>query len=259
MPATAGRVKTLPAVKLYLRFGKINILFLWKLPHECISMIANTITMKKNIQPLQTETFYHIYNRGIDGGKIFKEDKNYCYFLKLYAKYIPSVAETYAYCLLGNHFHLLIRTKSEADIIANANAGRVINPACVSPACAGKPATYYISHQFSKLFNSYAQAYNKAYSRTGRLFEEPFRRIPVTNEKYYTELFFYIHFNPQKHGICDDYTQYPFSSYSSFLLHKKTQLRKEAVLDWFGSKQQFIHFHAKGKYQPVLNNLDLDV
>ncbi len=65
--------------------------------------------MKTNIKPLQVSTTYPIYNRGINGDSIFQEGKNYFYFLRLYAKYIPPIAKTYAYCLLGNHFHFLIK------------------------------------------------------------------------------------------------------------------------------------------------------
>ena len=49
--------------------------------------------------------------------KIFYEERNYQYFLKLYARYIEPVADTYAYCLLSNHFHfsLYIKTKEEQE------------------------------------------------------------------------------------------------------------------------------------------------
>jgi putative transposase len=73
--------------------------------------------MKKHPTPMRCGAFYHVYNRGINGEDLFKEARNYPYFLKLYAKYIPPVAETYAYCLLKNHFHLLIRVRSKEDII----------------------------------------------------------------------------------------------------------------------------------------------
>jgi putative transposase len=97
-----------------------------------------TSHMKKNTSPMQCGAFYHVYNRGINGEDLFKEARNYPYFLKLYAKYISPVAETYAYCLLKNHFHLLIRVRSEEDVIRNTsnpnvgrvypNVGRVLNP-----------------------------------------------------------------------------------------------------------------------------------
>jgi len=58
---------------------------------------------------LEPDRFYHIYNRGINGCPIFQETSNYEHFLKLYDKHISPVADTYAYVLMGNHFHLLVR------------------------------------------------------------------------------------------------------------------------------------------------------
>ncbi len=65
--------------------------------------------------PLIHGNYYHIYNRGNNREDIFIEPPNYSYFLSLYAKYIDPVADTYAYCLLRNHFHLLVRIKMEEE------------------------------------------------------------------------------------------------------------------------------------------------
>ena len=67
--------------------------------------------MPKRI-PLEYGKYYHIYNRGNNRENIFFEDRNYHYFLKLYAKHVEPVADTYAYCLLYNHFHFLVRIKT---------------------------------------------------------------------------------------------------------------------------------------------------
>ncbi|HSM57092.1 MAG TPA: hypothetical protein VK879_13145 [Candidatus Sulfomarinibacteraceae bacterium] len=64
-------------------------------------------------EPLAPGTYYHIYNRGINDEIIFKEERNYPFFLKKMAHYILPVAEVYAYCLLPNHFHLLVRTHDD--------------------------------------------------------------------------------------------------------------------------------------------------
>ena len=60
---------------------------------------------------LKPGNFYHLYNRGNSGCDLFREDGNYDYFLQLYDKYIPSVADTYAWVLMKNHFHFLVRVK----------------------------------------------------------------------------------------------------------------------------------------------------
>ena len=61
--------------------------------------------------PILHGNYYHIYNRGNNRGDVFFEADNYNYFLKLYAKYIEPVAETFAWCLLKNHFHCLFDLK----------------------------------------------------------------------------------------------------------------------------------------------------
>ena len=150
----------------------------------------------KNTSPLQPETYYHIYNRGINGEDIFKKEGNYDYFLLKYTRYINPIADTFAYCLLENHFHLLIRTKSEEEIqTINNNSNRVLNPVRVN-----KTSSQIISLQFSHFFNGYTQAINKQNDRTGKLFELPFRRIPIENDYYFSRLVYYIHFNPQNMG-----------------------------------------------------------
>lgn len=144
-------------------------------------------------EPLLEDQYYHIYSRGNNGETLFRERRNFPHFLKLYAKYIEPVAETYAYCLLRKHFHFLIRVKAEEpDVVL-----KQLNP----------------SRQFNNLFIAYAKAFNKAYDRTGALFESPFHRKGVADNVYLTTVIIYIHRNPQKHGLVDDYRDWPHSSY----------------------------------------------
>jgi len=210
--------------------------------------------MKTNTKILRASTVYHIYNRGINSDTIFSEEKNYAYFLSLYSKYIPQIADTYAYCLLGNHFHFLIKTKSEHEIISAFQTTKERKKFLKYD-----EATYHISNQFSKLFNSYVQAYNKMYKRTGALLENPFRRIEVDNNRYFTALVYYIHSNPAKHGICNDFTQYQHSSYSAYIIEKKTQLKKDEVFDWFDNKDEFVKFHSKYHSTSKLLNNHLEI
>jgi hypothetical protein len=61
--------------------------------------------------PLQAGNIYHIYNRGVNGETIFRQKRNYEYFIKLYVRHIQPVADTYAFCIMPNHFHFLIEVK----------------------------------------------------------------------------------------------------------------------------------------------------
>ena len=208
---------------------------------------------KKNTEPIQPDTYYHVYNRGINGEPIFKEARNYYFFLEKFAQHISLVADTYAYCLLNNHFHFLIRTHSP-DLISD----RVLNP--VRDKISNEiDFSKTIGKQFSILFNSYSQSINKAYGRTGSLFDRPFRRIPVQNDYYFSCLVSYIHKNPEKHGFTDDFKDYPYSSYWSHLDARKTRLKREEVLDWFGDRNSYQEFHSMSTEDDDLLKLIIEV
>jgi putative transposase len=187
--------------------------------------------------PLEYGQYYHIYNRGNNGENLFFEERNYPYFLKLYAQHILPVADTYAYCLLRNHFHVLVRIKTEEE---QAQTLRVSKTLRVSEAFKPKSP----SQQFGNLFNAYAKAVNKAYGRTGSLFENPFGRVPVASESHLVHLVAYIHQNAQKHGFVQDFRQWPYSSYHAMLSHKPTRLEREEVLAWFQGQPGFEKFHG---------------
>jgi REP element-mobilizing transposase RayT len=214
--------------------------------------------MKKHTEPLACGVFYHIYNRGINGEDIFKEERNYAFFLQKYARYIQPVAETYAYCLLKNHFHLLIKTRTVEEVMRNIrtpsgiNVGEVLNLTDVD-AATESVAVKHISSQFAKLFNSYAQAINSAYRRTGGLFENVFRRIPITDERYFVQLVYYIHANPQRHGFVSDFRDYPHSSYHTQLSNLHNKINRNELLNWYGSAADFEQYHLANQ---VLANLD---
>ncbi len=177
--------------------------------------------------------FYHIYNRSVDKKLMFRKEGNYDFFLKRYEDYLSEVVDTYAYCLLGNHFHLLVQVKDLTRFRAEFKI-------------AEKKSTHNIvSHQFRKFFQSYAMAFNKQHQRTGTLFQTPFKRALVDSERYFTEMIYYIHANPQKHELIDDFREWKWSSYCAFLEEEQVSLAKKEVLDWFGGKAKFEKYHLK--------------
>lgn len=213
---------------------------------------------------LEHGKYYHIYNCGINGCDLFKETGNYEYFLRLYDKYISLVADTYAWCLMGNHFHLLVRIKEEEELgfYKKLNSGRPDDSArfkttydlseCEAPDRVNKVRKPNPTKHFSHLFNAYSKYFNKKYNRTGSLFEKPFCRKEITNENYFKYLVYYIHHNPVHHGFVEDMIEYPWSSYLTVLSPKKTKLRRHEVIEWFDDKENFKYFH---KQQHELDNL----
>ena len=198
--------------------------------------------MQKQI-PLVHGAYYHIYTRGNGGENIFREQRNYNYFLTLYTKYIEPIAETFAYCLLRNHFHLLTRIRGRETCQVSAKHPR--SEAERGENLTGLPKYLDPSQQFSNLFNSYTKSINIAYGRTGNLFQRPFGRIRVTSDGYFANLVRYIHMNPQKHGFVSDFREYPYSSYQALCSAKPTRLCRDVVLDWFGGNLSFRTAHDR--------------
>lgn len=218
--------------------------------------------------PLLYDTYYHIYNRGNNRENIFIKERNYEYFMALYAKYIDPVAETFAYCLLRNHFHILNRVKSEVEIIEtlmDSPDKKTLTPirgqAVSLPdskfdlqgilASSGQDSqekplgSDYPSKRFSDFFNAYAKSINKAYKRTGSLFQHPFGRVMVTSDRQFWAAVRYIHQNPQKHKFVEDFRDWKWSSYGTMLSGKPTRLSRGAVMEWFGNRDEYLSLHAE--------------
>lgn len=194
--------------------------------------------------PLETNQYYHIYNRGNNGENIFVDDDNYTFFLKKYAKYCYPLLDTFAYCLLKNHFHFFVKIRNRKEIKELLNTESISED--MAKRLSNKDWTArFISHQLGHAFNSYTQSFNKLYKRTGSLFERPFERLQVDDHSYFCNLICYIHRNPEKHRLVDDYRKYPYSSYNTYLTSGKTKLNKEQVLQWFGGLESFTTIHEE--------------
>jgi REP element-mobilizing transposase RayT len=195
-------------------------------------------------QPLHSKNYYHIYNRGNNGDNLFYKGENYNYFLRKYDYYLSDYLNTFAYCLLPNHFHLLVNVKDfEGQKIGLQKGIKTLTA-----------PEEVISEQFRRLFLSYAKAINEQEPRTGSLFQKNFKRKKVNNEKYFNQLVYYIHANPQNHGICIDFRDYPHSSYERILSDKPSKLFKQEVLNWFGDKDTYLKFHAAKQDIQLINS-----
>ena len=102
--------------------------------------------------------------------------------------------------------------------------------------------------QLSHFFNSYAQAINKSFHRTGPLFESPFERKLVNNDEYISSLIYYCHYNAQLHQMVTNFKDWPYSSYHSILENNKNIVAVDKVLEWFGGRPPFIDQH-EGRYK----------
>jgi REP element-mobilizing transposase RayT len=188
------------------------------------------------IRQYQEDTYYHIYNRGVNKETIFQDDQDYRVWLNLFARYlsISAVKDKYnrsfphfrpdvdliAYCLMSNHFHLLVYVKS--------------NPRAMSQ----------LMHCIT---TSYGMYYNQRHSRHGYLFQKNFRARLIDSESDLLQISRYIHQNPG-----ETYRQYQYSSYEYFIGRAPTPVwlapeRLGALFD--ASRHNYASFAATANSQ----------
>lgn len=204
---------------------------------------------------------YHIFNKTIDNKKIFSNSSHCCLFLNLleyYRSTLPRLSysafrklntnmqsiferqlniqkyhqvEIYAYCLMPNHFHILLKQK----------------------------ASNGISRFMSDIVNSFTRYFNIKYERKGPLFLHKFSAQPIMTEEQFLHVSRYIHLNPYSSGIIDDLeslTNYEWSSLQ-FYIHKPTGniVDKHYLLKFFANNtvryKEFVFNNAD--YQRTLD------
>ena len=207
--------------------------------------------MPSNIPPLTFGMFFHIYNRGNNGENIFIQERNYSYFMELWLNHTYQIFETWAYCLLRNHFHIAGYVKDLSGITSgfpdlNARVDNKVDPSESSKDLTGLPPRIKEPSQyFSNFFNAYSRGVNIARHRTGALFERPFKRIPITNDTYLMRLIVYIHQNPQKHKFETDFRDWNYSSCHEHISDAPTRLQRDKMMELFGSREDFIRIHQE--------------
>jgi REP element-mobilizing transposase RayT len=177
------------------------------------------------IERIEPEFYYHVYNRGINKQPIFSDQAHYRQFLFLCEKYLPKTVEVLAYCLIPNHFHLLLYFHAYPDRVGGPRQGG--------------------SNPFSNLLNAYAQFFNKQTDRVGGLFQRPFKRKRITDDEYLRQVIYYIHRNPIHHGLTDSFMKYPYSSYSRLIGGDPGIVSSNHVFQWFDDTDHFTEYHQR--------------
>lgn len=142
--------------------------------------------------------------RGVNKQIIFEEPSDYRKFIKIlgqsafptddFGKSLPPRCIFFAYCIMPNHVHLVVREKHES-----------------------------ISEVIKRIATAYALYYNKKYERCGHLFQDRFRSEPVNDLAYFVTLMRYVHQNPVAGGLCQKVEDYAWSSWVEFSARKRTQ------------------------------------
>ena len=156
---------------------------------------------------------YHVMLRGINQQQIFEDGEDFDKFIQI-LKDCKAISEfnIFAYCLMGNHIHLLIKPEREP-----------------------------LEQVFKRIGGRFVYWYNIKYQRVGHLFQDRFKSEPVEDDSYFLTVIRYIHQNPVKAGICKKIEEYQYSSYNEYL--KNAGLVDADFLFEMISKKEFIRYN----------------
>ncbi len=177
------------------------------------------------LEPIEPGYTYHIYNRGNNKQDVFFEERNYKFFMRKMSYYLPIIGDVYAFCLMRNHYHIVIKIKEKEEL----------------------PEKYQIHpwQVFSNLMNSYVKLVNLTTNRSGSLFEKNYERKRITTEAYFKELIIYVHLNPAKHKQFNNYSEYPYSSAVHYCMDNSFWVKTGYVFDLFGGRENFWYMHEE--------------
>ena len=159
---------------------------------------------------------YHVTNRGNNRADIFRDDIDYAVFLRLFAKVVASFGwRCHAYCLIPNHYHLLIDTP-EPNL---ARGMRILN-------------------------GTYAQRFNGRHSRVGHVFQGPYAAGLIETDRHLLETARSIALDPVRAGLCDRPEEWPWSSYAATVGAQEAPsfLETETLLAHFDGAEGFKAF-----------------
>jgi REP element-mobilizing transposase RayT len=194
--------------------------------------------MKNYKSTLKPDGVYHVYNRANGSEKLFLKDTNYLYFLKKFKFYIHPIAEVYCYCLMPNHFHVLLKIRSEESV------SKYFDQLVEKKNIKKLEVDQRLTLQFSHLFNTYTKAFNIFYGRMGGLFMSRYNRIPVKDELQFINTVKYIHLNPVQARLVNSPDEWIYSSFKAFTLDSKTLIQKQEVLRYFNDIDNFLYIHG---------------
>jgi REP element-mobilizing transposase RayT len=137
----------------------------------------------------------HVYNRGVNRSKLFFTLWNYDFFVTRMERFLPpSGIAILAYCLMPNHYHLLLQVHEDR-----------------------------LSKAMQRMTMSYATSLNNVYRRTGPVFTGRYRTVPVVSDGQLVHVSGYIHRNPVVGGMVEDPEDWPYSSFREYLGVRKTR------------------------------------
>jgi REP element-mobilizing transposase RayT len=209
---------------------------------------------------LLPDKIFHIYNHANGADNLFTKEENYDYFLQKVVKHLVPICDIYSYCLLPNHFHLLVRIKLKEEVLTYYSNMLFLDDLNIEERDdivlkwkkledgsdmldVGLRYQKFLSKQFSNLFSSYTQSFNKVYSRKDSLFLKNFKRKEVTSARYFKNLVRYIHYNAVHHRLVTKVDQWKWSSFHAFVSNSYSIVPRDKVVSYFGTLEQFMSEH----------------
>ena len=204
--------------------------------------------------------YFHLYNRGCNRDLIFFKDEHYHLLLgKIKDNYLRFNLRVIAYCLMPNHYHLMLGVPVDEPSEGRLNNLSPEKNSFLRPS----EGSIAISKFMQRIFNGYVQAVNFEMQRKGTLFESRYKSIYISKEEYLLQLVRYIHVNPVLAGLCVNPEDWEYSNCQEWL-----GLRKGALFDqnFFGTYFQtfeqyrdFLYAYKEDKLmQKEMRRLDFD-
>jgi len=203
----------------------------------------------KTTTPILGDRYYHIFNRGVNKQNIFYTEANYIYFLKLLDQFLTGYVDFLAFSLMPNHFHIILRIFNSLDfntILFNEELkNRSIQKERFSKMNLNDQEVVgkLVVRQLKKLFITYSMAINKQENRVGNLFDPKYKRLQINDQDYLKYAIFYTNYNPEKHGLIEDFKEYRYSSFKAFIGSTPTKMNRELVYELYGGKNSFLNYH----------------
>ncbi len=195
--------------------------------------------------PFSSNCFYHIVCKSIDGLPLFHDIKDYSIFLERFKKFNHGFLDIWAYCLLLNHAHFIIKVKSAASIesyiselLPEQRTKTMIS--FLADTNNESLTDAVIERQMNSFLVSYANYINNKYNRKGGIFQKPFKRIQISSDGHLQQAIVYVHANAQKHGIVNDFKTYGYSSYNEAI---NNYTDSKSVIDFFGGVEKYMQVH----------------
>ena len=184
---------------------------------RCDNLCKGCCIMPRQARKLSSTGMYHIMLRGINQQQILEDREDNRKFIEILKDFkVICGYKLYAYCLMGNHIHLLMKVEKEP-----------------------------LEQIFKRVCGRYVYWYNAKYRRVGHLFQDRYKSEPIEDEGYFLSVLRYIHQNPVKAGLTSNVGEYPYSSYSCYMEPKNNSLVDVDFVLNMMNKEQLSEYHSE--------------